>query len=117
MISIKEKLSKKLKSNKGETLVEVLVTILLVGLVSAGFLVVVQTAQSIDANVAEIDDTFYEEISKAESIVSSSTDIEDGQVELRITQSDDATLMTGPSIKLDVDAFNGSYNLHSYKVK
>lgn len=115
MKRINSKFIKKIQSKKGESLVEILITILLVGLVSAGFLVVVQTAQSMSKQVVEVDNTFYDEMSKAESMDFGDTP-EDGNVKIHINNSGNLTLQ-GTEINIPVETYKGSYGLYAYKIK
>lgn len=116
---------KKLKNKKGETLAEVLMTILLVGIISAGFMVVVETAHNINANVVETDKAFYEEVSDAEAVAFSkdpAAPADKGAVKIEFSNSDYTQLNT-KTVNLEVETYGinddkkGKTNMVSYKVK
>lgn len=115
----------KLHNKKGETLAEVLMTILLVGIISAGFMVVVETAHNINANVVETDKAFYEEVSDAEAVVFSKDPTgpaDEGTVEIKVSNSGYSKLDT-QTVKLKVETYGmnddkkGKTSMVSYKVK
>lgn len=64
----KANLKKKCRSTKGETLVEVLVGILFVGLASSFFLSMVTVSQKINENTRKADTLFYQAMSQLERL-------------------------------------------------
>ncbi len=95
----------KLRSRRGESLVEVLVSVL-VGVLAVGLLASAIAASSqIDRSAEQKDEGFYEELSAAEA-QESSTEL--GEVTV--------TLSDGTSIQFDVDYYGGD-DIRSYKLK
>lgn len=79
------KIFKKLISKKGETYVEVLISILILALSALIIATSVTAANSINASARRADDNFYNAVSEAESL--SGPDPKSGQIEIETSDS------------------------------
>lgn len=117
---MKKQLVNKLKSRKGETLVEILVGILIIALAAAMFASMYHAAGAIDLKAREADSKFYDIVSELEKQEKPSEDKEvesykenGGQIVVTVTDEN------GHITKwwnFDVDVWAAD-DMYSYKVK
>ena len=99
-----KQIQKKLRSRSGETLVEVLIALMIIALSSMLLVVMITTAASIDMSTRSRDETFYEDLTRAETRPADDA-AGSGQIQIEIAGSTPAPL--------DVTVYGGN-RLASY---
>ena len=104
----------KLRSNKGETLVEVLAGIMIVALSSALFMGMVAAASQINLKVQKSEENFYKEMSRME--IYSADKKTDNPSEGDVTEESGSVVVTvkDETCSYDVDIYHGE-NLAAFK--
>ena len=103
-----KKLMKKLRSRRGESLVEVLCAILIFTLSSVGMYSMVMAANNINATAKEADQAFQEQMAIVER---ADTTGSDGKVVMTVTKSGSNTVVA--QMTVDVDLYQ-TEDLYSY---
>lgn len=99
-------LLKKLRSKRGETLVEILVSIAILGLSIAFMITLVMTSYALDRQARAEDDAYYYDVAAAENYT-----VYDGIGKVKITRTDT------PEITVSVDIYSNSGSGSNLKVK